>query len=497
MARKAALHSRTKCTHSQPSSRNAADRVTKRLVRNAWSGARQGSSVHHSLGTSAPAAAAAASSSASDAAASALKQASVSGKLGCPKCRQAVYGCKKCRAAYARNTGISIPIDRSLHADIFSMLQHHSASSHSAAKSSQSVPGHRPNSAGIVKSASQAKRGDRAGEAVPAGTGKGAPAAVPKGQKGIADGQRLSASGQKASADRETLSADRRGSAKPTGPEAPVQQPACKKQKVAATPDANTAAKTVARVLSRAASGSKKLQPDSSPDVGKARVEAAPPAAKRTRLSQTPEVLGAANKASDPDQSTAVKGLSSKLSTAGKAAGASDGKPSSNAKSASQAARPSSSSVRKSSANAKQHSKAVRTSVPAALSRSATAAGNPRSAVLPKQAASASEQACKPTSALPKSHRNKGSGLSLKASSSSPTAALPKQAVATARSVASPKVLPAAKLRQTPSSRAAAAAGSLLVQALDSNLGCSKCRFVPTGCKRCRAKQAGQKDLGN
>ena len=488
MAGTAALLSRTQRTQSQPSSNIAADRVTKRLVHNARSGARHGNSVRAPLDTSAPAAAAVAvaSSSASDAAASVLKQASVAGKLGCPKCRQAVYGCKKCRAAYVRNTGISIPVDRSLHADIFSMLQHPSAFIHSAAKSSQLVVGQKPSSAGIVKSASQAKQGDRASEAVHAGKGKVAAVAMPKGR--VPDGQ-------KASSDRETFLADRRGSAKFSGAEALVQQPARKKQKAAATPDATAAAETGARVSSRAASGSKRLQTDSSPDVRKMHADSAPPAAKRSRVSQTPKVPAAANK--DPDQSTAIKGLSAKLCTAGKAAAGSAGQPSSSAKSASQAARPSSSSAGKSSGTAKQPSKAVRRSVPAALSRSATgpAAGKPQSVAVPKQAASAFKQACRHTSALPKSNR-KGSGPGMKTSSSSPAPPLPAQAAAKARSVASPKAMPADQLRQTPSSRAAAAAGSLLVQSLDSNLGCSKCRFVATGCKRCRAKQAGHKNLG-
>ena len=496
VAGKAAPLSRTQRTQGQPSSKNAADRVTKRLVHSARAGARQGSSSHPPLDTTAPAAAAAASSSASDTAASALKQASVAGNLGCPKCRQAVYGCKKCRAAYVRTTGISIPIDRSLHADLFSMLQHQSASSPSAAKSSQLVPGQEPSSAGTVESASQEKQGDRAGKAVYTERGNAAPAAMSKRQLGVAHGQKISTSGQKASADRKSLSADRPGSAKSTNPETLVQQPAHKKPKAAATPDAIAAANTGARVSSRAASGSKKLQPGSSPDVRRPHAESPPPPAKRSRLSQTPKVPAAA-KAPGLHHSTAVKGLSPKLSTVGKAVAAFGDKPGSIGKSASQAVRLSSSSARRSSAIAKQPRTAVKASVPAALARSPTepTAGKSIAAALPKQAASAFKQACKPTLAAPKSNR-KGSGTGMKASSSSPAPALPAQAAAKARSVASPKAIPAAKLRQTLPSRAAAAAGSVLVQGLDSNLGCSKCRFVPTGCKRCRAKQAGHKNLG-
>ena len=488
---KAALPSRTQGTQSQHSSKNAADRATKRLVHSARSGARQGSSAQTSLDNTAPTTSAAASSTASVLAASALKQASVSGKLGCPKCRQAVYGCKKCRAAYVRTTGISIPIDRSLHADVFSMLQHPSAASNlSAAKSSQSVPVQKPGSAGTVKSASQARRGDAVGQGVYTGKGKAAAAVVVKGQKGEFNGQRLSASGQTASADRETLSADRQRSVKPTDAETLVQQPARKKLKAAATLDATAAADTGARVSSRAASGSKRLQPDSSPDVSKLHAESA----KRSRLSQTPKAPDSA-KAPNRHHST-VKGLSLKLSTAGRAAAASDGKPSSNAKSASRAAKLSTSSAGTSSATAMQPSKAIKASVPAAVARSVAApiaAGKSGAAALPKQAASAPKQACKPT-LTPLNSQKKGS--SYEASSSSTVPAMPNQAVAKARSVASPKAMPAAKLRKTPSSRAATAAGSLLAQGVDSNLGCSKCRFQPTGCKRCRGKQAGQKQIG-
>lgn len=492
MSSKAALPSRTQCTQSQLSTKNAADRATKRLAHSARSGARQGSSAQAPLDTTAPTTVAAASSTASVAAASALKQASASGKLGCPKCRQAVYGCKKCRAAYVRTTGISIPIDRSLHADVFSMLQHSLASSLSTAKSSQLVPVQKPGSAGTVKSASQARRRDDVGQGVCTDKGKAAAAAaVVKGQKGVTNGQRLSASGQKASADRETLSADRQRSVKPTDAEPLV--PARKKLKAAATLDATDAANTGAQVSSRAASGSKRLQPDSSPDVSKAHGESAPPPAKRSRLSQTPKAPDSA-KAPNRHHST-VKGLSLKLSTAGRAAAASDGKPSSNAKSASWATLLTS-SARASSATARQPSKAIKASVPAPVARSVAApipAGKAGAAALPKQAASAPKQACKPTLAPLNSQRK---GSSYEASSSSPAPAMPKQAVAKARSVASPKTMPAVKLRQTPSSRAATAAGSLLAQGLDSNLGCSKCRFQPTGCKRCRGKHAGQKQIG-
>lgn len=491
-AGKTSLPDRTPCTQSRHASKNAADRVTKRLVHSARSNARQSSSAPPPVNTSAPAAAASASATTTNTAAAALKQASVSGMLGCPKCRQAVYGCKKCRAAYVRTTGTSIPIDRSLHADVFSILQHQLASSHSAAAASQLVPAQKPSSAEIGKSGS---RGSPAGKAVNTGKSK----VVAQRQKGEATGQRLSGSGQKASADTKTLSADRRGSAKCTGPDASVQQPACKKQKAVATPAATAAADTGAGVSNRAASGSKRLQPDSSPDVRKSHADSAPSAAKRSRLSQTPQAQPAASEVPDPKQRKAVRGSNSKLSTAGKAAPASGGKPGSNGKSASRAARPSSLSGGTGSATVK---KAVRTSVAAAAAgaRSASApraAGSTRPAIiLPQQAAAASKNAGKPNSAPPQSKR-KGSGPLLKVSSGSPPPALPKQAVARTKSVVAPKAMPAAKLRQTPASKAAAAAGSLLVQGLDSNLGCSKCRFVPTGCKRCRAKQAGKAQLGN
>ncbi len=68
-------------------------------------------------------------------------------------------------------------------------------------------------------------------------------------------------------------------------------------------------------------------------------------------------------------------------------------------------------------------------------------------------------------------------------------------AKARTKSVTSPKVMTAAKIQRTLSGRAATAAGHAVAAAFDSKLGCSKCRFVPTGCKKCRAKQAGQLSL--
>ena len=64
-----------------------------------------------------------------------------------------------------------------------------------------------------------------------------------------------------------------------------------------------------------------------------------------------------------------------------------------------------------------------------------------------------------------------------------------------AKLVASPRVMTAAKIQRTASGKAATAAGHAMAEAHDSKLGCSKCRFVPTGCKKCRAKQAGQLSL--
>ena len=52
--------------------------------------------------------------------------------------------------------------------------------------------------------------------------------------------------------------------------------------------------------------------------------------------------------------------------------------------------------------------------------------------------------------------------------------------------------LPAAKIKASLRDKAATAAGQATAVALDSRLGCSKCRFATSGCGRCRAKQAGQ-----
>ena len=495
---KTTLQAKSQRTQRQLSSKTAADRVTKRLVHSARSSIRQG--VPLPL-----AAAAAASPPASLAAASALKHASASGKLGCPKCRHAVYGCKKCRAAFVKATGVSIPIDRSLHADVFHVLQHQASSTHTTPLSSQKLP----TSAITVKSAFQREAGQSTGLALSTHSkGKGVVAVAPfatKGHMGVADGRR-------ASADRGTSSSDRQTSAKRARSEPPVQQPARKKQKAAAPPAATAAVDTGARISGRATPGSRRPQSAASPHVSKAHADTAPPAAagRSSRLSQTPKAPAAATQAPHSKTSTAGQGSAFKLSTAGKAAGVSGSKPSSSTKAASQALRPSSSSVRQSLSAVKQPQKAVRLSVPAVTAKSAAkhqcppaSAAKLRVAALPKQAAPTAKQAQKPIAVLMKPQRRAGPSPSLmKASASGPGHALPKQAaakapaVSKAKTVAAPKAMPAAKLRQTPSSIAAATAGSILVQGLDSSLGCSKCRFMATGCKRCRAKQAGQLSLG-
>lgn len=490
MAGKTTLLAKPQRTHSQHSSKTAADRVTRKLVHSARASSRQGTSAL-------PAAAIAA--------ASALKQASASGKLGCPKCRQAVYGCKKCRAAYVKTTGVSIPVDRSLHAGVFNGLQHQSASTHSTALTGQLVAGQKPSSAHTDGSGLQGKAGQSTGKATPADKGEAVVAVAPKGHKGIADRGRPLASGRRASADRETPSHDRQGSAKRARSESPVPQPARKKQKPSSLSavTAAAAASMGARVCGKVAPGTRRSRSAVSPGVSKAHADSDPPqAAERSRLSQNPKAPPAAKQAPDSKASTAAKGPASKLSTAAKACTVSGSKPSSSAK----GARPSSSSGRAGLATVKQHGKAGRLSVPSALARSASkhqcVSAKPRVAALPKQAAPTPTQVHKPTTLLPRSHTRGLSPFIKKAPTSAPAPALPKQAAATApakstvRSVGAPKAMPAAKIRRSPSSTAAATAGSVLGRGLDSNLGCSKCRFVPSGCKRCRAKQAGRLSLG-
>lgn len=493
-AGKTTLHAKAQ---RQLPSKTAADRVTKRLVHSAKSSIRQGVSVP-------PAAAAAASPPASTAAASALKHASASGKLGCPKCRHAVYGCKKCRAAFVRSTGLPIPVDRSLHADAFHALQHQSASNHSMPMSSQSVAVQKlPSSANTVRFSTHGKAGQSTGPVTSTkGNGKAVVEVASEGHMGVADRQRHPVKGQRASADREAPSSDRQGSAKRARSEPPVQQPARKKQKAASTSAVPAAVDMSARVSGRVVPGTRRPQSAASPAVSKAHADSAPPAAaaeRSSRLSQTPKALAAGRQALPSKASTAAKGSASKLSTAGKAADVLGGKPSSSAKAATQAAGPSSSSARPSLSAAKQPRKAVRLSVPAA---SARPAAKLRVAALPKQAAPVSKQAHKAIAVLSKTQTRGPSPSFKRAATSGHASTLLKQAAVTApamskaKTVAPPKAMPAAKIRQTPSSAAAAAAGSIVLQGLDSSLGCSKCRFVPSGCKRCRAKQAGRLSLG-
>lgn len=58
------------------------------------------------------------------------------------------------------------------------------------------------------------------------------------------------------------------------------------------------------------------------------------------------------------------------------------------------------------------------------------------------------------------------------------------------------KPLSAARIKTSKVGAAASAAGQAAAEALESKLGCSKCRYVPSGCIRCRAKQAGQLTAG-
>jgi len=117
----------------------------------------------------------------------------------------------------------------------------------------------------------------------------------------------------------------------------------------------------------------------------------------------------------------------------------------------------------------------------------------------PKQAAAKGPKATAPKQATGKGPAPAAPKSAMGAQSRS----VPKQAFKAAsvpakartKLVASPKVMTAAKIQRTISGKAATAAGHAVAAALDSKLGCSKCRFVATGCKKCRAKQAGQLSL--
>ena len=433
-------------------SKYTAVQFAKSLVKHARSAIRQGiAATSPSTGSApaAPKAATAPASLASQAAAAALKEASASGKLGCPKCRYATYGCKKCRAAYVKNTGISIPVDRSLHADIFSMIQ-------PAAECTGGAPLPRQQtSAGAQKlSATQECQAginteSSSGKAMSAGIGSTAAGKVQKAskerQKAAATGHGTAAAGQQVSPDTHSLSRKEARSGKRSASQPPEQDAVPKKQKTAA-------AHTLARSPARAVTGNKGALPAGSPALGRDQAGLDFTTAKRSRLSRQPAA-----------ETVAATASNLKPSTAGKAAALTGRKPDSNAKPAAQSTRPSSVAPKSEAKSGTTMTAAPGSHAAARALLLSSARGHPKT----KEKASAAKAAAAAAEA-PSSKASRKKKL-----------------------VVSPKTMTAAKIRQTPSAKVASATGSALLHNLESKLGCSKCRFVASGCSRCRGKQAG------
>ena len=485
-AGKAAALNTAQQANGQSSSKHAADRLAKALVTTARSAAKQGSSAKAPAASSAPATAAAAAPAPTDtAAAEALKQAAASGKLGCPKCRGATFGCKKCRAAYVKSTGIAIAIDRSLHADIFSTVQQAAGFDKAAIGSIRQEPGMSqkpsgPQAATAPSAQAQAEGSKFSNKPQSSSKGRGTvEQSSVKGQQTAATRQMPLCSGQMHPANGQTRSVDRIRSAKRNALATTAQGPALKKRKSASEPSAAGTAGTPAT----APTNFKRVQAAISP----APVAAA---AKRRRLSQEPTATAADPRAVKKPSASAADAKAVKKTSV--TASVSGSKADNSGKAAVHSNKPSSSSK-----------KAVALAV--VRDRGAAKKASPRdpSPAPPKQAAAKTPvaPASKPTqSAKPKSSPAKSATAPKITStakirqSSSTLAAAP--AKSKCKSVALPKVKSAAKIKQTPSARAAAAVGSALVQGMESKLGCSKCRFVASGCKRCRAKQAGRLSLG-
>ena len=493
------------------------------------------------------------------AAAAALEQAAASGKVGCPKCRYARYGCKKCRSAYVKKTGVLIPVDRSLEPAAFALLQPASGSSQQEPKPGQPVTkSSQPPSAsaaagqvigtgidrsGTVQSATQltsAKRRASSSELEQQQTAKKQKSAHPDHPMAKQAANSQQANGRKAPV------AQAAKAGKPAAPSVPASSSASKlasgvkKSSTAAQPHASEAS---ARLAKRARTAS-------SPAPAQGSTDPTAPAPKRSRLTDgvtAADALGTVPaKPSRASQSNTADAAATRLDK-GKAKASGMGttsaaalhrpKPSSTLKVAAAAATeaqkhsgsrsvapqpkrfsgavrrpvrlahagpdPSSSKqqdeVKGSTAaapNAGQPGKAVSAPTPAAGRQKSDAkavqlqqGAAPGSAVArPKQAAGKG-----PAPAAPKSGVGALSRSVSLLTQASKAASVP--AKARTNSVAFPKVMTAAKIHRTLSGKAATAAGHAVAAAHDSNLGCSKCRFVPTGCKKCRAKQAGQLSL--
>ena len=602
-------------TTTASSARYAANRIAKSLVADARSASRQGSvavapakkprlpthpsgpaarpQLHAdptpSDGKSSVAAVLPAASPA--AAAAALEQAAASGKVGCPKCRYAKYGCKKCRNAYVKKTGVLIPVDRSVQAAAFALLQPASGSSQGPKSGQPVTKVSQPPSASAAASQVTGTGIDRSGKVQSAAQLKPAKRQSPVSeidQQQVAKKQRRApdkpmakqaASSNQASGGTAPVTQDAK-SGKPATAVLPASSSApgsrltgsVKKSCTAAQPDASEVSARLA----------KRVRPASSPAPPQGSTDPGDPAAKRSRLSESVTAADAAADATAPSAVQAKPSRASQPNAADAAANRSDKgkakavgvknssatalhrlKPSSVSKPSfvsklSSVSKPSAAAAateaqkhRGSSSGAPQPSRssgAVRrpvrlapagpnpssskqqdmvkgstAAVPSAgqlgkaVSAPRSAAGRRKSDVkavqlqqdaaqgaviaMPKQAAAKG-----PKATAPKQAAGKGpapAALKPVMGAQSRSVPLPKQASKAAsvpakartKSVASPKVMTAAKIQRTVSGKAATAAGHAVAAALDSKLGCSKCRFVPTGCKKCRAKQAGQLSL--
>ena len=288
-------------------------------------------------------------------AAAALEQAVASGQLGCPKCRQAKFGCKRCRSRYVRVTGKPIPVDSTQHTAASALLQHPAVGS-------------------------QSKHN--------------------KGQSAVESSQIAAAKSK-------------------------VRQ--------------DTAVQTESR---------KRPQPSSSQPA-----QQQPPTHKRSSSSQ-PKLQPEAKKQKTSTASVPPKTKAQPLAHC-------------NAKSC-----------------VLPRGTPAAASVPVKSRGQSTSGPKAKSSLLPKGTSAAALVSVK-TRTQSVSRPKPLTAVKVRTPASGRVTATPK-------SVARPKALTAVKLNHTASGRVATAAGRAVADVLDSKLGCSKCRFVPSGCKRCRSKQAGQ-----
>ena len=132
--------------------------------------------------------------------------------------------------------------------------------------------------------------------------------------------------------------------------------------------------------------------------------------------------------------------------------------------------------------------KAGTTPAPAkTLSRAARPSSKAGPSSPAKQAASARMPAPKSQPAAEAATTVLGKGLKAAAEGKSAAKISVKNALPAKRATS----LKAANIKASQGDKAATAVGQAAAVALDSKLGCSKCRFAATGCGKCRAKQAG------